>query len=127
MSKKEISKSVVELRANLSRTARVEEWARLMGYTCPKKFARKFLRYFSARPRRILKYIRLQSISQQLREDNRSNFEIAQRHGIPDEIALNKFINYHLDCSPTDLKRMPEEELRERLKKSVVNNGSKNR
>lgn len=127
MSKKEISKSVVELRANLSRTARVEEWARLMGYTCPKKFARKFLRYFSTRPRRILKYIRLQSISQQLRENNRSNFEIAQWHGIPDEIALNKFINYHLNCSPTDLKEMPEEELRERLKKSVVNNGSKNR
>jgi len=28
----------------------VEDWAELMGYNCPKKFARTFLRYYSVRP-----------------------------------------------------------------------------
>lgn len=127
MRKKEISNSIVELKENLSHTARVEEWARLMGYTCPKKFARKFLRYHSTRPQLILKFIRLKSISKQLRKNNMSNFEIARRHGMPDEIALNKFINYHLHCSPTDLKKMPKKKVRQRLRNTVLKNGSNSR
>ena len=111
----EISHSINVLRSNLTNVARVSEWAALMGYRCPKKFARKFLRHFLCRPQTYLVYVRIKSISHELRSDKKSNFEIARKHGIPDEIALNKFINYHLNCSPSEVKSMPEDKLQEKV------------
>lgn len=111
----EIDQSLSVLRANLSETARVSEWANLMGYSCPKRFARIFLRHYLARPQKIMESVRLKSITRQLREGKWSNFEVARAHGISDEIALNKFVNYHLGCSPTDLKRLSSNELSEVL------------
>jgi len=113
--KVEIQESVTLLRANLSNTARVSEWAELMGYNCPKRFARCFLRHYSARPQKILEFVRMKSITHQLREDNLSNFEIARAHGIADEIALNKFVNYHLGCSPSRVKSLTVIQLRRKL------------
>lgn len=46
----EISSSLDILQQNLESTTQVAEWARLMGFKCPQKFARQFLRYFSIRP-----------------------------------------------------------------------------
>lgn len=120
----QISNAINELKANLSQTARVVEWAELMGYKCPKKFAQRFLRHYSVRPIKMLEYIRLKSIINQLRDTKYSNFDIARQHGIPDEIALNKFVNYHLGCSPSDLKRMPHKNLRKKLQKKVEKLGS---
>lgn len=114
---REISESISMLRQNLTKIARVEEWAYLMGYPNPKRFSRKFLRYYSVRPVQILKYIRLKSISLQLRKKNKSNFEIARRHSIPDEKALNKFTNYHIGFSPSELRLMPEALLEQELEK----------
>ena len=107
----EIDRSVSVLRANLSNTARVCEWAELMGYNCPKRFARRFLRHYATRPQKILESVRIKSITNQLREGRWSNFEIARAHGIADEIALNKFVNYHLGCSPTRIKHLSESHL----------------
>jgi methylphosphotriester-DNA--protein-cysteine methyltransferase len=84
-----------------------------MGYNCPKRFARMFLRHYSTRPQKILESVRIKSIANQLRDGRWSNFEIARAHGIADEIALNKFVNYHLGCSPTVLKRLRAIELEE--------------
>lgn len=114
---REISESISVLRRNLTRIARVEEWAYLMGYPNPKRFSRKFLHYYSVRPIQILKYIRLKSISLQLRNKDDSNFEIARRHSIPDEKALNKFTNYHIGCSPSELRSMSEAMLEQELEK----------
>lgn len=111
----EINQSVTLLRDNLSNTARVSEWANLMGYSCPKRFARIFLRHYLTRPQKIMESVRIKSITRQLREGQWSNFEIARAHGISDEIALNKFVNYHLGCSPTDLKRLSSNELEEMM------------
>jgi len=111
----DILHSIDVLKSNLSNIARVSEWAGFMGYRCPKKFARIFLRHFSCRPQTYLVYVRIKSISHELRSEKKSNFEIARKYGIPDEIALNKFINYHLDCSPTELKYMPEKKLEEKV------------
>lgn len=112
-----ISHSIEKLEANLSQTARVEDWAELMGYECPKDFAHRFMQYYSIRPVQMLKFIRLKSIIQKLRKNSISNFEIARQHGIPNEIALNKFINYHIGCSPSEVKRMPDDQLEEKLEK----------
>jgi len=114
---KEISKSLDVLQANLDNAARVSEWADLMGYNCPKKFARQFLRHYYERPQAYLKYIRLKSIVEELRAGKKPNFDIAVDHGIPDEIALNKYINYHMGCSPTCVKRMREGEVLLELEK----------
>lgn len=112
---KHISRSIDVLQANLENAARVSEWADLMGYKCPKKFARIFLRHYYERPQAYLKYVRLKSLVEELRSYKLSNFEVAIQHGIPDEIALNKYINYHMGCSPTCVKKMNEAELKERL------------
>jgi len=117
ISDQHLSNAIEVLEANLSKTARVEEWAELMGYHCPRKFAQSFLRQYSVRPIKMMEYIRLTSIACQLRNGNASNFEIARNHGIPDEIALNKFVNYHFGCSPRQVKVMPEKQLEEKLKK----------
>ncbi|MFO7847585.1 MAG: hypothetical protein R6V27_13550 [Balneolaceae bacterium] len=109
----EIDRSVYVLRENLNNTARVSEWAELMGYTCPKRFARIFLRHYCYRPQKVLESVRIKSIANQLRSGKWSNFEIARAHGIPDEVALNKFVNYHLGCSPTRIKRLSELELQQ--------------
>ncbi len=113
----QISNAIEELQQNLSRTSRVEDWAKLMGYDCPKKFARSFMRQYEVRPINILTYTRLKSISMQLRDGQKSNFQIARAHGISDEIALNKFVNYHLGCSPSRIKHLSEEELDKRFEK----------
>lgn len=118
--KKNIADSIQMLSANLSDTARVSEWAELMGYECPKKFARKFLHYFLVRPQKILEYVRLKSIANELRNSKRKNFEIARNHGIADEIALNKFVNYHIGCSPRALKKMSDRKVNRKLENLVV-------
>lgn len=107
----EIQQSIELLIANLSNTARVSEWAELMGYNCPKRFARMFLRHYQTRPQKIMESVRIKSIANQLRSGKWSNFEIARAHGIPDEVALNKFVNYHLGCSPTRVKQFSSVEL----------------
>lgn len=114
---KNISNAIDILKSNLSQTVSVYEWAILMGYNCPKKFARNFIRYYAVRPQTYLKYIRLKSISQDLRKSEQSNFEIARKYGVMDEIALNKYINYHLNCSPTAIKVMKEKRVREKIEK----------
>lgn len=112
-----ISRAVDLLEVNLKQVARVTEWAELMGYKNPKYFSRTFLRHHEMRPQKVLELIRLKSIIIQLRKNNTSNFRIAKRHGIPDEIALNKFTNYHMGCSPTALKKMPEKQLQKEMEK----------
>jgi len=112
-----ISESINKLNGNLTRVAQVEEWADLMGYPNSKKFSRRFLRYYKVRPSKILIIIRLMSIYKELRAGGQSNFQIACRHSLPDEKALNKFVKYHLDCCPRQLKRMPIGRFRRMLEK----------
>jgi len=114
---KKISDSVDVLIANLSKVSSVYEWSQIMGYQCPKKFARHFLRHYSARPQTYLKYIRLKNILQDLRKSDQSNFEIARKYGVLDEIALNKYINYHLNCSPTEVKMMKDIQFEKKMEK----------
>jgi transcriptional regulator GlxA family with amidase domain len=114
---KKISEAVDKLKANLCETASVQQWANLMGYECPKLFARKFQRYYEVRPNKYLKYLRLKYISEELRKRSYSNFEVARKFGVVDEIALNKYINYHLKCSPTELKMMKQAQIEEKLEK----------
>lgn len=112
-----ISESIETLNANLRQIAQVGEWADLMGYQNPKKFSRRFLRHYAIRPCRMLIAIRLKSIYRQLQADNYSNFEIARRHSLPDEKALNKFVNYHLGCCPSQLEAMTEDRFKEKMEK----------
>lgn len=112
-----ISESIETLNENLRRVAQVGEWANLMGYQSPKKFSRRFLRHYAVRPGRILVATRLESIYEDLQSGDYSNFGIARRHSLPDEKALNKFVNYHLDCCPSRLKRMQQQRFKEKMEK----------
>ncbi|MCC5905705.1 MAG: hypothetical protein JJU13_05850 [Balneolaceae bacterium] len=125
-SRQNISESVQQLKNNLKRTKSVKDWAGLMGYNCPDRFARIFESYYSIRPYSCLKYYRLRCISNALRKNNQSNFEVARQHGLVDEIALNKYINYHLNCSPTEVKNMSDQQLREKFENLVVKIGIEN-
>ncbi|HYX07507.1 MAG TPA: hypothetical protein VE912_12315 [Bacteroidales bacterium] len=110
-----ISEAIDILESNLINIARVNEWADVMGYKNPKVFSTKFHRHYEVRPQKVLEFVRLNSVVKQLKRNNTSNFEVALAHGIPDEIALNKFINYHLGCSPTDIKYMSDEQLQSKM------------
>lgn len=112
-----ISKSIEVLNENLNTIVSVRDWAKIMHFRCPKEFARKFQRYYEVRPYAYLKYYRLKKISEELRESSHSNFEIARKYGVSDEIALNKYINYHMDCSPTEIKIMKEIRLKKKFEK----------
>jgi AraC-like DNA-binding protein len=108
----DISESIDQLTVNLSEIARVDEWAKHMGYETPQLFGYKFLRYFKIRPCKILIGVRLKSISIYLRSEEKiSNFEIALAHSLPDEKALNNFTKYHIDCPPTVIKSLTDKEL----------------
>lgn len=113
----DISESIETLNVNLRQVAQVGEWADLMGYQNPKKFSRRFLRHYAVRPCRMLIAVRLKSIFKDLQTGNYSNFEIARRHSLPDEKALNKFVNYHLDCCPSELESMTESLFKEKMEK----------
>ena len=113
----QISESIDLLHQNLNEIAQVGEWANLMGYRNTKKFSRCFLRYYEVRPCKILISIRLKSIYSELRTGAHSNFEIARRHSLPDEKALNKFVKYHLTCCPKELKKVPEKEFYREVEK----------
>ncbi len=112
-----ISESLNVLHENISQIVQVREWAEHMGYANTKKFSRRFLRHYSVRPCKILIAMRLKSIYEDLKTRDDTNFSIARSHGLPDEKGLNKFVNYHLDCPPSQLKTMPEEEFSRRLEK----------
>jgi methylphosphotriester-DNA--protein-cysteine methyltransferase len=113
----DISESIETLNVNLRQVAQVGEWANLMGYQNAKKFSRRFLRHYAVRPCRMLVAIRLKSIFKDLQTGNYSNFEIARRHSLPDEKALNKFVNYHLGCCPSELESMTEPLFKEKMEK----------
>lgn len=112
-----ISESIDVLNDHLIQIAQVGEWADLMGYSNAKKFSRRFLRHFEVRPCKMLEAVRLKSIYQHLKKAEYSNFQIARRHSLPDEKALNKFVNYHFGCCPRQLKLMAAEEFGVQLEK----------
>mgnify|MGYP006274276169 CR=1 FL=1 len=112
-----ISTAAERLDRNVCDIVTVNQWATMMGYECPKRFARKFQRHFMVRPAAYLKYVRLKKITEDLRSSDCSNFVVARKYGVPDEIALNKYFNYHLDCSPTKIKQMKEIQLQKMMEK----------
>lgn len=109
--KKPIKYAIDELEANLATTARIYEWAELMGYENPKLFARHFIRQFHRRPSEVLTEVRLGSLIEQLRMNDSSCLEVALEHSLPDEKALYNYFKRHLDCSPTEVQAMTEQEL----------------
>lgn len=112
-----ISQSIDVLNNHLIQIAQVEEWADLMGFPSVKKISRRFLRHFEVRPCKILVAVRLKSIYRHLQAGKYSNFQIARGHSLPDEKALNKFVNYHLGCCPHQLKCLPKNQFEAKLEK----------
>lgn len=116
MKRKPMGDAVEELKANLDTVARVYEWARLMGYKNPKLFGRHFIRRFRSRPSEMLKQIRLRSIISTLRRNNKPCAEVAWKHSLPDEKALNNYTNRHAGYSPSQIREMSDQEIQALLK-----------
>ena len=116
-----ISRALDMLKKNLAEVARVNEWSELMGYKSTQRFTYHFVKYYGNRPHKFLVVIRLESIIHELRENCKSNLEIARDHSLPEERALNNFTNYYLDLSPTQIKEIPRQEV-ERVLLKIRNN-----
>lgn len=111
-----MDQAVKHLKDNLAEVARVFEWAGLMGYEDPKRFSEKFLRHYGVRPQKIMELIRLESVIRTLRtKQSYSNLKIARIHSIPNEKTLNNFTKYHSGFSPTELKNMKEDQVKQLL------------
>lgn len=121
--RKPIEKAVEELKENMETVARVDEWARLMGYKRTRLFSRHFLRHFRIRPSEVLKEVRLRSIIKQLRDNGSSGLEVAVSHSLPNEKGMNNFVRRHLGVSPTKIKMMSDKELQGFMEKFGSKNG----
>ncbi len=114
--KKSISIAVNQLSENLSDVGRVSEWAELIGYEDPKEFSEDFIRHYDVRPHKMMDLVRIKSIIKHLRDGEKiSNHRIARAHSLPDEKALNNYLNYHLGYAPREIKSMPTNELQSLL------------
>lgn len=120
-STKPITRAIVELKDNLSEVARVSEWSKLMGYKSTQKFTYHFIKCYGDRPHKYLVYVRLESIVHELRQNCKSNLQIAQDHSLPEERALNNFTNYYLHLSPTRIKELPNTKI-EKILFKIRNN-----
>ncbi|MGK7370370.1 MAG: helix-turn-helix domain-containing protein [Candidatus Halalkalibacterium sp. M3_1C_030] len=83
-----------------------------MEYTSPKLFSRHFLQYYKIRPSQVLNKVRLNSIIHKLKNSSMTHDEIAWDHCLTDSKGLNKFMNYHIGFSPSQIKELPEKELK---------------
>jgi transcriptional regulator GlxA family with amidase domain len=118
MERKPIEDAIEELKSNLNTVARVNEWAQLMGYKSTKLFSRHFLRKYRCRPSEILMQIRLKSIITMIRRNDKSCTEIAWKHSLPDEKALNSYTNRHFGIPPKKIKNMSARKLRKKIENS---------
>lgn len=114
--RKSIKEAKKELKANLDKVARVNEWARLMGYAKSKLFSRHFIRFFKSSPQKVLIRVRVASILHNLNSNKNSYRKIAWKHSFTDEKALYNFIKRHTKHSPTEIKNLSKKDLNKVLR-----------
>lgn len=111
----DISRSIEVLKAHLDEIFLLHEWAVKMGYENRETFHRDFRSHYGVYPKKVLNAVQITSIARILRQDNTSGLDIAKKHSLRTENALNNFVNYHVKCSPTKIKEIPKQKLIERI------------
>ena len=110
--KKPMESALQIARENLKKIRMVTEWATVMGYDCPKKFARKFKNHFGERPLKVLNLLKLIKAIQLLRATDKKVYEIGCCElCIGDEKRFYQFIKYHTDYSPREIRDMADTEV----------------
>ncbi len=100
-----IEKSFEVLRPNIQQIRTVQEWSEEMGCNDPKYFARLFRRNFGYTTKTALIKVRVEKLIDCVKENpEQKNYCCAREIGLPDEIALNKYLRKHTGKNPTQFK-----------------------
>lgn len=102
----EIEEAIPLLEKNISSIRTVCEWAENMGYSDPKNFARVFRGEFGTGTKEALVKVRIKSwIAYVSKNPDLKNYCTAQKIGLKDEVALNKYLKQYTGKTPTQLKK----------------------
>ena len=103
--KKEIAKANQVFCQLLAEIRTVAEWAVKMGYKDSKLFSLHYRRMFKKNPKKAMVELRLEKAKKLLLEKKHvKNFDVAQKVGLSDEIALYQYFIRHEGKSPSDIK-----------------------
>jgi len=117
MQKRPIKNALLVLEKNIENIARVNEWALFMGYENPKLFSRHFIKYYRETPIKVMNNFRIIKVIEELRSNQITFRRIAWKFNMPDEKALNNFINYHTGQSPSNIIALDDQEVHDLLEK----------
>jgi AraC-like DNA-binding protein len=120
-----IEEAVDVLKTNLESIASVTEWAVYMGYKNSKAFRRHFKREFRNNPGTVLKDMRLTAIVEDIHKDHLTCDEIAWKYCLSDGKGLSNLIKYHLGCTPSDIRKLPPNQIDMKLQNWRRNSGVK--
>lgn len=100
-----IEKAIQFAKSNISEIHNVQEWALEMGYSSSDYFSRLFRNYFGRLPKTVLIQIRIKKFRECIESDpDQINYALAREIGLPDDVALSRYIKRHTGKTPTDFK-----------------------
>lgn len=83
----------------------MEEWAEWMKYDSSSYFSRKFRNYWGELPSKVIVRKKIMFIKKIIKETpSQLNYCIAQEFGLPDDVALCRYIKRHTGKTITDFK-----------------------
>ena len=93
------------LKHKIHKIRTVQEWSEEMGYKDAKYFARLFRRNFGYTCKEGMIKVRVEKFIDCIQKNpNQKNYSCARDMGLPDEIALNKYLRKHVGKNPTQFK-----------------------
>ncbi|MEO9887427.1 MAG: hypothetical protein ABJR05_06370 [Balneola sp.] len=93
------------LKPEIKNIRTVSEWAVIMGFSDTKYFARLFRRHFGLTCKEALIKVRVETLFDCVKKNpNQKNYCNAKDIGLPDEVALNKYLRKHIGKNPTEFK-----------------------
>ncbi|MEQ8578714.1 MAG: helix-turn-helix domain-containing protein [Balneola sp.] len=102
----EIENAITVLKPKIREVRTVHEWSMEMGCSDPKYFARLFRRHFGITCKEALIRVRVEKLFDCIQKNPyQKNYCDAQEVGLPDEVALNKYLRTHIGKNPTEFKR----------------------
>jgi AraC-like DNA-binding protein len=100
-----IEEAVEVLDEHIKDVFTVEEWADWMGYDSSSYFSRKFRNYWGTVPSKKLVEQKIMLFKKIIGEaPSQLNYSIAQELGLPDDVALCRYIKRHTGKTITDFK-----------------------
>tara|TARA_R110000868_G_scaffold234348_1_gene488054 strand:- start:23 stop:412 length:390 start_codon:yes stop_codon:yes gene_type:complete len=102
---KNLENALRVLKSKIHKIRTVQELSEEMGYKDAKYFTRLFRRNFGYTCKEAMIKVRVEKFIDCIQKNpNQKNYSCAKDMGLPDEIALNKYLRNHMGKNPTQFK-----------------------